>query len=138
MNRAFKSFICGLAIIAAALAPACRHTRKTDIKTTTETTNTATIPTMTTTQAPTATVATNTDFVQTDTVAPVTSTQLPTDIEELNRVAQSRGYVQDALFDFNESTLSSAAQSALNASADWLKSHGQYGLLVEGHCDERG
>ena len=97
---------------------------------------TITPPTMTTTTAPTTTVATNTDFVQTDTQ--VATSPLPTDIEELNRVAQSRGYIQDAFFDFNESTLSSAAQSALTASADWLKKNGQYNLLIEGHCDERG
>jgi peptidoglycan-associated lipoprotein len=140
MSKAFKSFICGLAIIAAVLAPACRPKKK-PVVTPTETSNTSGIPTMTTTtstQAPSTTIATNTDFVQTDTVAPVTSSALPTDIEELNRVAQSRGYVQDAFFDYNESTLSSAAQSALTASAEWLKSHAQYGLLIEGHCDERG
>ncbi len=137
MTKTLKSFICGLAIIAAVLAPACR-TKKKPVVVPTETTNTAAIPTMTTTQAPTTTVATNTDFVQTDTVKPVTSTTLPTDIEELNRVAQSRGYIQDAFFDFNESTLTAAAQSALSASADWLKKNLQYGLLVEGHCDERG
>ena len=31
-----------------------------------------------------------------------------------------------------------AVSAALTASAEWLKSHGQYGLLIEGHCDERG
>jgi len=56
----------------------------------------------------------------------------------LNRVAQSRGYVQDAFFEFNESTLSAAAQTALTSSANWLKKNGQYNLLIEGHCDERG
>jgi peptidoglycan-associated lipoprotein len=138
MSKAVKSFAFSLAIIAAVLAPACRHTKKdTGIKTTTESTAPP-IPTMTTTQAPTTTVATNTDFVQTDTQPPVTSTSLPTDIEELNRVAQSRGYIQDAFFGFDESTLSSEAQSALTASADWLKKNGQYNLLIEGHCDERG
>ena len=28
--------------------------------------------------------------------------------------------------------------NAVCASADWLKKNGQYSLLVEGHCDERG
>lgn len=137
MSKALKAFICGLVLIAAVLAPACRPKKPvTVVPTVTETTNTASIPTMTTTQ-PTP-VQTNTDFVQTDTQPPVSSSQLPTDIEELNRVAQSRGYIQDAFFDYNESTLSSEAQAALSASADWLKGHGQYNLLVEGHCDERG
>src|SRR5213592_2340201 len=114
MSKAVKSFAFSLAIIAAILAPACRSKKKVTVVPT-ETTNTATIPTMTTTQAPTTTVATNTDFVQTDTQPPVTSTPLPTDIEELNRVAQARGYIQDAYFGFDESTLSSEAQSALTA-----------------------
>ena len=74
------------------------------------------------------------DFVE-PTVTPET---FPSDIEELNRVAQSRGYIQDAFFEYNESTLSSEAQAALSASADWLKKNEQYNLLVEGHCDERG
>ncbi len=137
MSKALKAFVCGLVLIAAVLAPACRSKKKPVVTPpVTETTNTATIPTMTTTQP--APVPTNTDFVQTDTQPPITSTQLPTDIEELNRVAQSRGYIQDAFFDFNESTLSSEAQAALSASADWLKKNAQYNLLVEGHCDERG
>jgi len=137
MSKALKAFICGLVLIAAVLAPACRSKKKVDVvPTMTETTNTASIPTMTTTQ-PTP-VPTNTDFVQTDTQPPVTSSPLPTDIEELNRVAQSRGYIQDAFFEYNESTLSSEAQAALSASADWLKKNEQYNLLVEGHCDERG
>ncbi len=137
MSKALKAFVCGLVLIAAVLAPACRSKKKVDVvPTVTETTNTASIPTMTTTQ-PTP-VPTNTDFVQTDTQPPITSSQLPTDIEELNRVAQSRGYIQDAFFEYNESTLSSEAQAALSASADWLKKNGQYNLLVEGHCDERG
>lgn len=137
MSKALKAFICGLVLIAAVMAPACRRKPKPVVTpTVTETTNTASIPTMTTTQ-PTP-VATNTDFVQTDTQPPVSSTQLPSDIEELNRVAQSRGYIQDAFFEYNESTLSSEAQTALSASADWLKRNAQYNLLIEGHCDERG
>ena len=138
MSKAVKSFALSLAIVAAVLAPACRTKKKPVVAPTATESTVPSVPTMTTTTATTATAAPNTDFVQTDTQPPVTSSQLPTDIEELNRVAQSRGYIQDAFFDFNESTLSSAAQAALSASADWLKKNGQYNLLVEGHCDERG
>jgi peptidoglycan-associated lipoprotein len=139
MSKALKAFVCSLLLIAVVLAPACRSKKKPVVTpTNTATTDTSTIPTMTTTQAPTTTIATNTDFVQTDTQPPVESTQLPTDIEELNRVALSRGYIQDAFFGFDESTLSGDAQTALTSSAEWLKSHTQYNLLIEGHCDERG
>lgn len=139
MSKAFKPFVCSLILIAAVLAPACRSKKKPNVvPTNTETTNTASIPTMTTTQAPTTTVASNTDFVQTDTQPAVSSTTLPTDIEELNRVAQSRGFIQDAFFGFDEAALSSDAQTALSTSAEWLRSHSEYNLLIEGHCDERG
>src|SRR5262245_7573034 len=137
--KAFKSFVLALALIAAVLAPACRTKKKPTVAPSTETTSSVpNVPTMTATSAPTTTAAPNTDFVQTDTAPPVSSTQLPTDIEELNRVAQSRGYIQDAFFGFDESTLSSGAQAALTTSADWLKKNTQYNLLIEGHCDERG
>ena len=78
----------------------------------------------------------NSDFVQ---EKPVQTETLPADIEELNRYAQSHGYIQDAYFEYNEAGLSADAQSALTSSANWLKGDGKaYSLLVEGHCDERG
>jgi len=139
MSKTFKPFVCSLVLIAAVLAPACRTKKKPVVTpTNTETTNTASIPTMTTTQAPTTTVAPKEDFVQTDTQPQVDSGPLPADIEELNRVVQSRRYIQDAFFGFDEAALSGDAQAALSASAEWLRSHTEYKLLIEGHCDERG
>ncbi|HEY4641697.1 MAG TPA: OmpA family protein [Thermoanaerobaculia bacterium] len=86
--------------------------------------------------APVETKVKNDDFVQEPTVKPET---LPANIDELNRYAQSHGYIQDAFFDYNEAALSSDAQSALTNSANWLKGDGKaYSLLIEGHCDERG
>ena len=138
MTKALKSFACGLVLVAAVMAPACKHTKKqAPVVQPTETTNTAAIPT-TTTHPPTTTVATNTDFVQTDTQPQVTRENLPSDVEELNRVAQSRGYLRDAFFGFDESALPADAQAALTGSADWLKKHPEYNILIEGHCDERG
>lgn len=85
---------------------------------------------------PVETKVENTDFVQ---EKPVQAETLPADIEELNRYAQSHGYIQDAFFEYNEAGLSADAQSALTSSANWLKGDGKaYSLLVEGHCDERG
>ena len=65
---------------------------------------------------------------------------VPSDIEEFNRWAQRQGHVRDAFYNYDEATLDDAAQSALTASANWLKgSQGAgYSLLIEGHCDERG
>jgi peptidoglycan-associated lipoprotein len=76
------------------------------------------------------------DFVQ-DRPA-VNEEELPTDLESLNRMAQERGLIRDAFFDYDATTLSTDAQDALTTSAAWLKSHPMYNLLVEGHCDDRG
>jgi peptidoglycan-associated lipoprotein len=85
---------------------------------------------------PAETKVENKDFVQ---ETPVQRETLPADIEELNRYAQSHGYIQDAFFGYDESQLSSDAQNALTTSANWLKGDGKaYNLLIEGHCDERG
>ena len=63
---------------------------------------------------------------------------LSEDIAEANRVARERGWIRDAFFEFDASTLSADAQEALRQSATWLRSHPEYNLLIEGHCDERG
>lgn len=68
----------------------------------------------------------------------VTTEELPSDLAELNRQAQERGWIRDAFFSYDESTLTADAQDALATSATWLKAHPEYNLLIEGHCDERG
>ena len=77
------------------------------------------------------------DFV-TDTA--VREETFPADIEELNRYVQTKGYIRDAFYNYDEATLDESAQSALGSSANWLKARegAGYNLLVEGHCDERG
>lgn len=135
MNKILKGFLVGLVCIAPILIPACKS-KKTPPPKVAPTETTATVPPVPTT---TETRVTNPpDFVQTETQPKVTVTELPADIEELNRVVQQRGYLQDAFFAFDESTLTPEAQAALTASANWLKQNAQYNLLIEGHCDERG
>lgn len=63
---------------------------------------------------------------------------LSEDIGEVNRLARERGWIRDAFFAFDASTLDDDAQEALRQSATWLRSHPEYNLLIEGHCDERG
>jgi peptidoglycan-associated lipoprotein len=137
MSKVLKAFVCGIAVVGIVLVPACR-TKKTPppvtTPTVTSTSSTPPPPVDTTVKPPD-------DFVKTDTVAAepkVTVEALPADIDQLNRVVQEKGFLQDAFFDYNESTLSSNAQSALSASAAWLKQNPNYNLLIEGHCDERG
>ena len=74
------------------------------------------------------------DFVQPQ----VQQETIPADVAEANRLAQERGWVRDAFFPFDESTLTADAQDALTVSAQWLKTNSQFGLTIEGHCDERG
>lgn len=64
--------------------------------------------------------------------------ELPSDATELNRLAQERGWIRDAFYQYDSSTLTDQAREALQSSATWLKGYPQYGLLIEGHCDERG
>ena len=140
MSKASKAFIGTLLLLAVFLIPACR-TKKTPAPKTVPTTVSNTPPpdvTLTMPTTPTTTVATATqDFVQ-ETTPKVTTEALPADAEEANRVAQSRGYIQDAFFGYDEAALSADAQAALTSSATWLKKNGHYNLLIEGHCDERG
>lgn len=60
------------------------------------------------------------------------------DIDALNRQAQQQGWIQDAFFDYDQSSLTAAGRDALAASARWLKQQPALGLTIEGHCDERG
>jgi peptidoglycan-associated lipoprotein len=63
---------------------------------------------------------------------------LSEDIREANRVARERGWIRDAFFAFDASTLDGDAQEALRQSAAWLRQNPGYRLRIEGHCDERG
>jgi peptidoglycan-associated lipoprotein len=139
MNKT-KAFAWTLVVVVLGLfAMACPKKPKPVVEPTKTATVTETVPPVpTTVEQPTPVKAD--DFVKTDTAPAVSISQLPNDIEEANRVARQRGFIQDAFFGYDEAGLSSDAQSALSASATWLKSDtGKgYNLLVEGHCDERG
>lgn len=85
--------------------------------------------------APAVTVpAPDQDFVQPQADPDV----LSDDIVEANRVAHERGWIRDAFFTFDASTLDADAQEALRQSATWLRQHPEYRIRIEGHCDERG
>jgi peptidoglycan-associated lipoprotein len=139
MNRVVKGFFLGLIVTAAVLVPACRAKKAPPPPKVAPTETSASVPNVPTVTTTTETRVTNPpDFVQPTPQPTVSVETLPADVEDLNRVAQQRGYLQDAFFAFDESTLTSDAQAALSASANWLKKNPQYNLLVEGHCDERG
>lgn len=134
MNKFSKIVLVSVAVLAVLIMTACRSSRKPVPPPATETT--ATVPDVPPPPPAEPTVQEPTDFVQ-DTVQ---EEVIPTDVEELNRWAQQKGYIRDAFYNYDESTLDEAAQSALTTSANWLKGKdgASYNLLIEGHCDERG
>ena len=139
MSKVVKASVISVALIALVLAPACHPKKPAPPKVSPAEVQP---PPITIPVPPTSTqtkVEPPSDFVKTETAEPnVSATALPTNIEDLNRVAMDRGYIQDAFFGYDESTLSPDAQTALTATANWLKQNVQYNILVEGHCDERG
>jgi peptidoglycan-associated lipoprotein len=46
--------------------------------------------------------------------------------------------VKDAFFDFNKADIRPDARDALTQTAEFLRSHPDVNVTVEGHCDERG
>lgn len=49
----------------------------------------------------------------------------------------TRSLLKTVYFDFDKSDLRDDQVPVVQANAAWLKQHGQYKVLVEGHCDER-
>jgi peptidoglycan-associated lipoprotein len=138
--KKFSNVVLMTLVLAMLIAtPACRSTKKpvvTPVNTNTEGAVPDVPPPPALETNPSQTVTTEPDFVDETPREEV----FPADIEELNRYVQRQGYVRDAFYNYDESTLDEAAQSALTSSANWLKGRegAGYHLLVEGHCDERG
>ncbi len=55
-------------------------------------------------------------------------------IDELNR----SGVLKTVYFDFDRSDLDDGDRRILQGNADWMRANAQYGVVIEGHCDERG
>ncbi|HUP48865.1 MAG TPA: peptidoglycan-associated lipoprotein Pal [Thermoanaerobaculia bacterium] len=133
MKKMMKGFTVGLVLVLIALVPACRSSRRAQPQPAVSTATVADVPVTTTEEAR---VEPREDFVRTD--PRPTVEELPRDLGSLNQFVQERGYIRDAFFGFDESTLTADAQAALTGSASWLHANPQYNLLIEGHCDERG
>jgi peptidoglycan-associated lipoprotein len=138
MKRFWKALLTSLVLVLAVIVPACKTTKKPIKQETTTTVPQTTAPDLSATVDTGTPVASNTDFVQPE--AEVKTETIPSDIDEVNRWAASKGYIRDAFFSYDESTLDPDAQAALTNSANWLKGKdgASYNLLVQGHCDERG
>lgn len=58
---------------------------------------------------------------------------------EDRRQAARRQFVEENIhFDFDSSVLRADAQEILMRKADWLRNNPAAGVIIEGHCDERG
>ena len=53
-------------------------------------------------------------------------------------IAEQKGWIRDAFFDFDSAAIRPDAGKNLETTAQWLRVHHRYHLEVEGHCDERG
>ena len=138
MTKMWKALLTSLVIVVIVIAPACRTTKK-PVKTDTAAETTQPPPPDLSATADTATqVKSEPDFVQP--TAEPTEEVMPAGIDELNQWVREKVYIRDAFFNYDEATLDSDAQAALTASANWLKGRdgAGYGLLIQGHCDERG
>ena len=60
------------------------------------------------------------------------------DAVHATQIAEQKGWIRDAYFDFDSVRLRQDARDNLNESATWLEKHPKFNVLVEGHCDERG
>lgn len=69
--------------------------------------------------------------VEEEPIAPVPDAPLPPPVDPLAELS-------DVYFDFDRYTIRPDAQSTLMRLAELLKSDSNQGLLIEGHCDERG
>jgi peptidoglycan-associated lipoprotein len=137
MKKMSKVILASVAVVAMLILPACKTNRK-KVDPVVTPTVTDTAPPVPEVSMPTnndTPVQPERDFVEETPREEV----LPSDIDALNRYAVERGYVRHAYFTYDEATLDSEAQEALQSSATWLRGEGAaYNLLIEGHCDERG
>jgi peptidoglycan-associated lipoprotein len=60
------------------------------------------------------------------------------DLAKLNDYIWKQGLLGDVYFDFDKADLTDAARERLARNGEFLRTHPEYEVTVEGHCDERG
>jgi peptidoglycan-associated lipoprotein len=60
------------------------------------------------------------------------------DIVAVNEYVTRNGLLGDVYFDYDKADLTEESRSRLAKNADWLKTHPEFQVRIEGHCDERG
>lgn len=76
--------------------------------------------------------------VPTPTPAPPAPPPPPAPAEEITTITQKGGYLEDIFFDFNKSAVKAEYHDRLARGAEWIKSHPDTLVTIEGHCDSRG
>ena len=71
-------------------------------------------------------------------VRDATPDPLSGDIVAVNDFVTRNGLLGDVYFEFDRADLSEESRSRLARNADWLRSHPEFEVRIEGHCDERG
>ena len=70
--------------------------------------------------------------------APATTSESTPDPATETLLAEKNGWIRDAFFPYDSAAITSESQKNLGTTAQWLRSHGAYHVMIEGHCDERG
>lgn len=70
--------------------------------------------------------------------AGMSEAELQAQAEQARLAALNRFENEHIYFAFDSSALGTTAQMVLKQKADWLQENQDAGILVEGHCDERG
>ena len=59
-------------------------------------------------------------------------------LKAVGKKKEEKSPFSDVFFDYDQYLLTEGAQNILQKNAEWLRSHPQARILIEGHCDERG
>lgn len=60
------------------------------------------------------------------------------DLAKLNDYLLKQGLLGDVFFEYDKADIRDEARERLSRNADWLRSHPEFEVTIEGHCDERG
>jgi peptidoglycan-associated lipoprotein len=124
MTVARKHWIAALALLL--VLPACTKKPKTS--------SDLDASTVTTTTSPTTDVPPRTQGEPID----KTEDPLAGDLAAVNDYLWKNGLLGDVYFEFDKSDLIEDARARLARNAEWLRSHPEFEVTIEGHCDERG
>jgi peptidoglycan-associated lipoprotein len=69
---------------------------------------------------------------------PATAPESTPDPATETLLAEKNGVIRDAFFPYDSAVITPESQDNLGTTAQWLRNHRAYHVMIEGHCDERG